>query len=240
MSAIDQNRCPQSIGITVRIRRNPHRYLGYGLTGDMREHAFVCGHGEGGNGKGVLAITISKLMGGYAATASMDLFTESRFDRHPTELARLRGARLVTASETEENRAWKEQLIKQLTGGDTITARFMRQDFFEYKPQFKLLIYGNHRPSLGDLGESMKRRVNLFPFDQKPKQKDLELEAKLMDNAAGILHWQIQGCLDWQKSGLIRPPSVINATADYFAEQDHVRRWIEDRCDVGNANWSCA
>ena len=112
------------------------------------EHALFFGYGTGGNGKGVFLNTLTGIMGGYAAVAPMETFTASPTDRHPTDLAMLRGARLVTAQETEEGRRWAESRIKALTGGDPITARFMRQDFFTFTPQFKLFIAGNHKPGL--------------------------------------------------------------------------------------------
>lgn len=123
-------------------------WMGYCLPGDTREHALIFLHGRAGTGKSVFLNTAASILGDYAVTAAMETFTASKFDRHSTELAMLRGARLVTASETEEGRAWAESRIKQITGGDAITARFMRQDNFTYRPQFKLTIVGNHAPRL--------------------------------------------------------------------------------------------
>jgi putative DNA primase/helicase len=144
----------------------------------------------------------------------------------------LRGARLVTASETESGRPWAEARIKQLTGGDTISARFMRQDFFEYTPQFKLIVVGNHTPDLNNVDDAAKRRFNIVPFTRTPPAPDLELEGKLFREAGGILQWMITGCLDWQANGLTRPTSVQAATKDYFLDQDLLGQWIEDSCDV--------
>jgi putative DNA primase/helicase len=162
----------------------------------------------------------------------MDTFTASKNDRHPTDLAKLRGARIVAASETEHGHAWAEARIKALTGGDTISARFMRQDFFEYKPQFKLTVIGNHKPVLRNVDEAMRRRINIIPFIIKPEVPDHKLEEKLLAEAPGILQWMIEGCLDWQKNGLIRPEIVQAATADYFSEQDMFGQWVEDCCEV--------
>lgn len=139
---------------------------------------------------------------------------------HPTDLAMLNGARLVSASETEEGRAWAESRIKQVTGGDKISARFMRQDFFEFIPQFKLVIVGNHAPVLGNVDEAARRRFNIIPFTQKPVTPDRELEDKLKAEAGQILSWAIAGCLDWQANGLVRPEIVTAATRDYFEDQD--------------------
>jgi P4 family phage/plasmid primase-like protien len=206
------------------------RWCGYCLTGDTREHALVFGHGGGGNGKSVFLDTVSGIMGDYAAVAAMDTFTASQGDKHPTDLAALRGARMVVASETEEGRAWAESRIKALTGGDKISARFMRQDFFTYQPQFKLTIIGNHKPVLKNLDEAMRRRMNLVPFTRKPVAKDLELKEKLKAEWPAILAWMIEGCLLWQQDGLTRPPVVVEATAEYFAEQDYFARWLAECC----------
>lgn len=209
------------------------QWCGYCLTGDIREHALLFVYGPGGNGKGVFLNIMSWIMGDYACNAAMDTFVVSAGDKHPTDLAMLRGARLVTASETEEGRPWAEARIKALTGGDTITARFMRQDFFQFKPHFKLTIIGNHRPVLRNVDEAARRRFNMAPFLYQPPAKDLELEAKLQAEGPGILRWMIEGCLDWQMNGLIRPKVVTEATTEYLAEQDLVSHWIEESCDLG-------
>ena len=212
------------------------QWFGYCLTGSTKEHALIFFAGTGGNGKSVLLNTVAGILGGYAVTASMDTFTASNSDRHPTDLAMLRGARLVSASETEEGRAWAESRIKSMTGGDPITARFMRKDFFTYQPQFKLTIVGNHKPVLHNVDDAAKRRFNMVNFNLKPANPDRNLEEKLRAEWPGILRWMINGCLDWQANGLIRPASIIAATADYFSEQDFIGQWLEDECivDVGN------
>jgi putative DNA primase/helicase len=209
------------------------QFCGYGLTGDTKEHALLFVYGGGGNGKTVFQNTISGIMGDYAVASAMETFVASSTDRHPTDLAMLRGARLVTASETEEGRAWAEARIKQMTGGDRIRARFMRQDFFEYLPQFKLLLIGNHQPSLRNVDDGARRRFNIVPFIHKPATPDRDLEAKLRAEWPGILRWTIEGCLIWQRAGLIRPQVVIEATEEYFEEQDSIRQWIEERCETG-------
>jgi len=209
------------------------QWCGYCLTGDIREHALAFAHGPGGNGKGVFLNVVRRIVGDYACNAAMDTFTAAQFDKHSTDLAMLRGARLVTASETEEGRAWAEARIKALTGGDPITARFMRQDNFTFQPQFKLTIIGNHKPVLRNVDDAARRRFNMVPFLYKPPAKDMELEAKLLEEAPGILRWMIEGCLDWQKNGLIQPDVVIQATTEYFSEQDTVHQWVEDCCVIG-------
>lgn len=204
------------------------RWCGYCLTGDTREHALIFLYGPGGNGKSVFLNTVSRIMGDYATTAAMDTFTSSRGDKHPTELALLKGARMVSASETEEGRAWAESRIKQMTGGDPITARFMRQDFFTYQPQFKLTIVGNHAPALVNVDDAARRRFNIVPFTIKPENPDRELESKLEAEWPAILQWMIEGCVAWRIGGMSRPESVKAATAEYFGQQDLTAQWLEE------------
>lgn len=212
------------------------RWCGYCLTGDTREHALIFLYGPGGNGKSVFLNTVTRLMGDYSTTAAMDTFTSTRGDKHPTELAMLRGARMVSASETEEGRAWAEARIKQMTGGDPVTARFMRQDFFTYQPQFKLTIVGNHAPALANVDDAARRRFNIVPFTVKPTNPDRELEKKLEAEWPAILNWMIKGCIAWRQDGLQQPESVRAATAEYFGQQDLTRQWLEEctRLEPGN------
>ena len=194
--------------------------------------------GPGGNGKSVFVNVVTGIMDGYACVSAMDTFISSHNNRHETELAMLRGARLVTASETEEGKRWAELKIKQLTGGDPIAARFMRQNFFTFKPQFKLTIIGNHQPSLRSVDEAQRRRFNMVPFTRTPKPEEIDrlLEEKVKAEAPAILRWMIEGCLDWQSNGLVRPTSVADATAEYFAEQDLMAHWLEEACDADKGN----
>lgn len=205
---------------------------GYALTGDTREHALFFVYGPGGNGKSVFLNTLAGILGEYATASAMDTFTASKGDRHSTELAMLRGARLVSASETEEGRAWAEARIKQLTGGDIIVARFMRQDNFEFRPQFKLIVVGNHQPALQNVDDAARRRFNIIPFIHRPPNPDPELEVKLEAEWSGILRWMIQGCLDWQANGLVRPDTVKAATNAYFDDQDVFSQWLDEDCHV--------
>lgn len=226
----------ESTGDDTELIRFLQQWCGYSLTGDTREHALVFIHGGGGNGKSVFLNTVTNIMADYATTAAMDTFTASRSDKHPTDLAMLRGARLVTASETEEGKAWAEARIKQMTGGDTISARFMRQDFFSFKPAFKLCVIGNHKPVLQNVDDAARRRFNIVPFIRKPAKPDRELEAKLLNEAPAILRWMVDGCLDWQANGLVRPSSITEATEAYFSEQDLFAQWLEDTCRVERDN----
>lgn len=204
--------------------------LGYCLTGTTREHALFFAYGAGKNGKSVFLNTATRILGDYATTAAMDTFVASKGDRHPTDLARLDGARLVAASETADGRAWDESRIKQLTGGDRVAARFMRQDFFEFTPRFKLFIVGNFQPVLHNVDEATRRRFNMIPFVHTPPSPDLGLEDKLAAEHPQILQWMIDGCRDWLVNGLNRSESVQQATAHYFADQDILGQWIDERC----------
>jgi putative DNA primase/helicase len=211
------------------------RICGYLLTGSTRDQVWFFLYGTGANGKSVFINTIAGVMGDYARTAPIETFTETMFDQHPTDLAGLQGARLVSVMETEEGRAWAENKIKRLTGGDSISARFMRQDFFEYVPQFKLVVVGNHKPGLRSVDEATRRRLHLVPFTVTiPKaERDPELFEKLKAEWPGILHWMIEGCVAWQREGLNPPPVVSAATEDYLATEDLVARWIEECCVTG-------
>ncbi len=226
----------QTFGGDIDVILFLQRYAGYSLTGLTREHALVFGYGAGGNGKSVFVNVKVGILADYATTAPMDVFIASSGDRHPTDLAMLRGARLVTASETEEGRQWAESRIKQLTGGDRISARFMRQDFFTFLPSFKLLFVGNHKPGLRNVDEAARRRFNLVPFTRKPVTPDRQLEEKLKAEWPGILRWMIEGCLDWRTNGLQRPEAIREATDTYFQEQDVLGEWLEEKCIVDRNN----
>jgi putative DNA primase/helicase len=192
-------------------------------------------YGTGANGKSVFTGTLSGVLGDYAKTAPVEAFTVSGGERHPTDLAGLQGARLVSAIETEDGRRWAESKIKALTGGDKIAARFMRADFFEYVPQFKLMVAGNHKPGLRSVDEAMRRRLHLVPFTVTiPKEeRDPRLSEKLRDEWPGILQWAIDGCLAWQLHGLNPPNVVLEATNEYFEAEDALGRWIEEACVTG-------
>ncbi len=209
------------------------RVLGYALTGSTREHALFFGYGTGANGKGVTVNTAAGILGDYAQTAAVETFTASHTDRHTTELAALRGARLVTVAETEEGRRWAESRIKTLTGGDTIRARFMRQDDFEFQPQFKLLISGNHKPGLRSVDEAIRRRFHLIPFvvTIPPDERDPDLAEKLKPEWPAILAWMVAGCLAWQRDRLNPPAAVRDATSAYLDAQDALAAWLEECCE---------
>jgi putative DNA primase/helicase len=218
----------EATGADVSMIRYLQRVAGYALTGSVREQTFWVIWGPGGNGKSVFINAIAGIMGDYARTAPMDAFTASNNDRHPTDLAMLMGARLVTATETQAGKRWDEARMKSLTGGDMVTARFMRQDFFTYVPQFKLIFVGNYQPDIRDVDAAMRRRIQIVPFTSVPKVVDPDLPAKLRNEWPAILAWMIEGAVRWQQDGLRAPDRVKAATLEYFEEQDAVSRWIDE------------
>ncbi len=214
--------------------------IGYALTEVTTEHAMFFLYGTGGNGKSVYLSTIDRIISGYHRVAPIETFTASSIERHPTDLAGLMGARLVTAVETQEGRKWDETKIKTLTGGDKISARFMRQDFFEYVPQFKLIIAGNHKPGLRSVDEAIRRRFYLVPFTVtiQKEERDTSLPEKLKSELPGILAWIIKGCLAWQSIGLAPPAIVQEATATYLEAEDAIGAWITERYERDPDGWA--
>lgn len=213
------------------LQRYLQRLIGYALTGLKTEHNLAFLYGSGGNGKGVFLNTIAGIFDSYGKAASMDTFTASKFERHPTDMAGLAGARLVTAQETQEGRRWDEQKVKTLTSADKVQARFMREDFFEFTPTFKLVFAGNHKPEIRNLDDAMRRRFHLVPFTTKPKKVDPLLPEKLKAEWPQILAWCIEGAQMWLAEGLNPPATVLEATAEYFDEEDPIGQWIKDRVE---------
>ena len=215
------------------------RVCGYCLTGSVKEEALFFNYGKGANGKSVFMRTIAGILAMYHEAASMETFTVTQGEKHPTDLAQLRGARLVTAVEVEEGKRWAEAKLCQMTGGDPITARFMRQDFFTYTPQFKPMFAGNHKPSFRNVNEAIRRRMNLIPWliTIPESERDKELSDKLKPQWPGILRWMIDGCLMWQRDGL-RPPKIVTvATKEYLESQDTLQNFFDDCCVIAKGEW---
>jgi putative DNA primase/helicase len=208
------------------------RALGYSLTGDTGEQVIFLPHGGGANGKSTLLDTIRTIMGDYATTSSTDLLMTKQAGAATNDVARLRGARLVATIETEDGRRMAEGLVKQLTGGDMIAARFLFAEFFEFKPQFKIWLAANHKPVIRGDDYAIWRRIHLIPFTVTipPDQRDKSLTARLIAESAGILQWLIRGCLEWRRIGLTPPSEVLAATAEYKTEMDVFGKWIEECC----------
>jgi putative DNA primase/helicase len=211
------------------------RFVGYCMTGSTAEHKFVFAYGTGANGKSTFTNTIAAIFGDYATLADVGTFIASNTERHPTDVAKLHGYRLVVAQETEKGRRWDETKIKTMTGGDKMTARFMHCNFFDFVPKFKLWVVGNHKPQLNNVDEAMRRRMLLVPFlVQIPAdERDPDLPEKLKAEWPGILRWALDGCLEWQRTGLAPPKIVTEATDEYFEDQDIIKQWLEDRTEDG-------
>lgn len=210
------------------------RLAGYAATGSTKEHVLAFAHGSGGNGKGTFLGAVGAILGDYATVASADVFLASNQQRHSTELAALMGARLVHAQEIDPSRKWDEAKVKSLTGGDKISARFMRQDNFEFQPQFTLVIAGNTKPEITNVDDAMRRRMHLIPFETKPIRKDMDLPDKLKEEYPAILAWIVEGAKEWLRHGLQAPEAVLRATEEYLSGEDALARWIDERCVPGD------
>ena len=212
------------------------RVCGYLLTGQVSEQCLFFMHGDGCNGKSVFASVLQHVLGDYARKIPAQIL--SRSDRSAGEgpspfLSTLIGARLATSSELEEGQKFAEARIKDLTGGDRLTSRGLRQDPVEFDPMFKLLLYGNHKPEISGVDHGIWRRIHLIPFRVTipEARRDPKLLDKLKVESGAILAWMVRGCLEWQKRGLCPPDAVMHATSSYRAESNTVGRFIEECCD---------
>lgn len=212
------------------------RLVGYSAVGLIGPHVLPFCHGSGGNGKGVFLEALAKVLGDYATTAPSGFLMATAHAKHETEIARLAGARMVLCSEVNEDDHFDEAKVKQLTGGDTLTARFMQQDHFTFSPTHQLWLMGNHKPAVRSGGRSFWRRLRLVPFDHEvPDSKVVDdLQGILArDHGPALLAWIVQGAAQYATAGLQEPSSVKAATADYAHDQDTVTRFIEEQCALG-------
>ena len=212
-----------------------HRAIGYSLTGDIGEQVCFILHGFGANGKSTMLTTIGDLLGDLARHASIETFTERDGGRIPEDRARLREARFVTTSETNRHHRLDENFIKDVTGGEPITARFLHQNAFEFAPSFKVFMACNHKPQITGTDHGIWRRIRLVPFNQKfdPRQEP-DLDYTLANELPGILAWAVQGCRQWQDQGLGMPDAVQKATESYRSESDLLGLFIEEACTVSD------
>jgi P4 family phage/plasmid primase-like protien len=220
------------------VERYMQRLAGLMFIGEVREHILPFAHGGGGNGKGVFAEVLSAIAGDYATSAPRNFLVVGR-DQHPTELALLQGRRLVIASEINEDTKFDEAKMKALTGGDTITARFMNKDFFDFAPSHTFLLLGNSQPKVETGGDSVWRRLRLIPFTHSVTDEERidDLQQRLVDEEGpGILAWIIRGAVGYAQDGLQTPDEVLAATDTYRAEEDHLGRFVEDRCSIGGGD----
>jgi putative DNA primase/helicase len=212
------------------------RAMGWTLTGDVSDQVLFFLYGEGANGKSTVLNVLLRLLGDYGRQAPEELLLARNVDgAHPTEKAVLLGARAVVCMEIQSGRRFNESLIKQLTGGDKIPARFMRQDFFEFWPTHKLFIAGNHKPAIGDTDHGIWRRLLLVPFTVRIPEKDRDphLVDKLRAEGPGILNWLLAGCLEWHRHGLQSPEEVRAATSEYREEEDLLAPFFAECCVLG-------
>lgn len=212
------------------------RAIGYSLTGSTREQCLFVLYGTGRNGKSTLLNTIKRLLGEYARQSAAETFMVKKNTSGPgDDVAMLRGARFVTAIETEENQRLAESMVKQLTGGDTVSVRRLYENFFEFEPEFKIFLATNHKPNIRGVDEGIWRRIRLVPFAVRisDDEVDPDLDQKLAEELEGILSWCVQGCLDWKDDGLQEPEEVWGATREYREEMDVLGAFLEDVCLVG-------
>ena len=210
------------------------RFVGYLLVGDTRDQSLHFFYGTGGNGKTVFCDILLRLLGDYALVASPDLIMFKRHSGIPNDVARLRGMRAALMNETSQGARFDEAKLKDLTGGDKLTARFLNQEFFDFKPTHRLIIRGNHKPAINGTDEGIWRRLRLIPFTVQiqPEEKDEDLPRKLEAELPGILKWAIEGCLEWQQYGLKPPAIVTEAVRKYREESDTLGRFIAECCEV--------
>jgi len=206
-------------------------WFGYVLTGDTGEQQMLIAHGKGANGKSTMMDTIQYIMGDYGLTLPIQtfMFDERRRGGDATpDLARLPGGRLVTASEPEVGQRLSESVVKQITGGEKMTARNLHESFFEFMPSFKLVLSVNIKPNIRGQDEGIWRRILLVPFDQyiPPEERDKRLAEKLKAEASGILNWLLDGYRLWRERGLVLPESVKRATEEYRTESDPVGEFM--------------
>lgn len=211
------------------------RAVGYSLTADTRSQVLFFLYGLGNNGKSTFVTTIRKMLGAYAHRANTNTFMMKDKNAGPQEsLANLNGKRFVTASELEDGKRLATSLVKDLTGGETITADRKYEHEFEFQPTFKIWLSGNHKPVITDTTLSIWRRVKLIPFTHRIPDNEIDdtLVEKLKAEYPGILAWAVRGCQDWLKNGLKEPICVSDATAKYRNESDILAEFLEDCCVI--------
>lgn len=209
------------------------RLAGLAAIGNVTHHVLPFWHGEGSNGKSVMADVLSKVLGDYSITAPANFLLAGR-DKHETEIARLNGARMVVCSEVNADSQFDEAKVKVLTGGDILTGRFMRGNFFDFVPSHTLFLMGNHQPRVSAGGTSFWRRLRLIPFlhTVPPEQRNPNLAVELVrDEGPGILAWIVDGARDLIDSGLQDPASVLAATKQYSQQEDTVARFVDEALD---------
>ncbi|MGO9019175.1 MAG: phage/plasmid primase, P4 family [Syntrophobacteraceae bacterium] len=210
------------------------KLIGYCLTGDTREKCLPVLYGIGDNGKTIFTTTIGGMLGDYAQETPVETLMIKHNEGIPNDIARLKGARLVTASEGERGQKLAESQVKKLTGGDKVPARFLHQEWFQFTPEFKILLSTNHRPIIRGADNAIWNRIHLVPFEVIiPKIEQIPwtiMLERLRQEWPGILKWAVDGCLLWQREGLEKPQEIERATDDYRADSDIIGGFISDYC----------
>ena len=208
------------------------RAVGYALTGETSEQCLFIFWGGGANGKSTFLQAMSHVLGDYSMSTPTETLLVKRRGAIPNDVARLKGARFVVACEADAENRLAESLIKQMTGGDTISARFLHQEWFDFEPTHKVFFGTNHKPVIKGTDYAIWRRIRLVPFEITipEDERDKSLPEKLKAEAAGILAWAVQGCLNWQQNGLGAPEEVKAATDSYREEMDMLGEFLKDRC----------
>src|SRR5215211_5860328 len=215
------------------------RFAGYSLTGSTEERVLAILHGRGKNGKTTLVELLREVLSDYARNTDVETLLIKKYQGVGNDVAALKGARFVSASEVEKGRRLAESKIKQLTGRDTVTARFLFGDNFDFKPEFTLWLSTNNKPLIQGTDDAIWDRIRLIPFDQRFEgaAADPRLPEKLREEAAGVLAWMVEGCIKWQRDGLGEPEKVLTATESYRAEMDTLAAFIDEECIVRPDAW---
>jgi putative DNA primase/helicase len=218
------------------------RVAGYALTGSTNEQVFFLLYGTGANGKSTFLEVLRTLLADYAKTTGFSTFIHKAHSGVSNDLARLAGARLVTAQEVEGGARLAEALVKQMTGGDTVQARFLYAEHFEFRPTFKLFLAANHKPLIRGTDHAIWRRTRLVPFvvTIPEEEQDRDLVVRLKDELPGILAWAVRGCLEWQRDGLGSAAAVSGATREYREDSDILGAFFAERCVLGEAERAAA
>lgn len=208
------------------------RLCGYLLTGDTSEQCLFVLYGTGANGKSTFVETFLTLVGDYGKKTPMQTFLEQKNEGVRNDLAALRSSRMVSAVEASKGKFLNEALIKEVTGGDRVSARFLFGEFFDYTPQYKILLAVNDKPRIRGGDEGIWRRMRLIPFTVfiPPEKRDKKLPLKLSAELPGILNWALVGLGLWQVFGLVPPPEVLDATEEYRVEMDLLHDFLQTCC----------
>jgi putative DNA primase/helicase len=210
------------------------RFAGYSLTGDTRERVLAILYGSGKNGKSTLVELLRDAMGDYADNTDVETILLKKYSGVGNDVAALKGARLVSTAEVEKGRRLAESKVKNLTGQDTVTARFLFCEPFSFRPEFKLWLSTNHKPEIQGTDDAIWDRIRLVPFTQRfdGKNQNTKLPQELREELPGVLAWMVAGCLEWQENGLGEPKKVREATKAYRTEMDVLAAFIKDCCVV--------